>query len=364
MAVIPVSPTTDLSALIASDNVSPGDVLVLEDGEYFQTVDVTKDNLRLVAKGNKAVFNGKSILEVAFILNGVTGVEVSGISIMHYRLNGIRIQEGGGHRIVANKINRILDTGFAVISSGENLLWKNEICRTFIGVQLSFGSVNNRILENLAALCILDGFEIFSQNDSGNVFIGNTAINNGGFGMHCAGTNHLLVDNRLAGNAFGGLGFEPGSNSIAIGNVLEDNRNRGGFLFAQESLFFGGNNVKANLRDGIAVIGINNGIFQDNIFKFNKDYGITLHPTTEANFVFDNKLRCNLPANIRDLSGGNNYLDNREEPCKPHELEAEDCRICLKHFLDSIAGERPKQGHQYWVSVAGDTGGEYSATDR
>jgi hypothetical protein len=35
MAVIAVSPTTDISALIASDNVSPGDVLVLEDGEYF-----------------------------------------------------------------------------------------------------------------------------------------------------------------------------------------------------------------------------------------------------------------------------------------------------------------------------------------
>lgn len=41
MAVITVSPTTDLFALIASNNVAPGDVLVLEDGEYFQTVNVT-----------------------------------------------------------------------------------------------------------------------------------------------------------------------------------------------------------------------------------------------------------------------------------------------------------------------------------
>ncbi|HHW06003.1 MAG TPA: hypothetical protein GXX34_00500 [Clostridia bacterium] len=42
MAVITVSPTTDLSALMASDNVSRGDVLVPEDGRYFQVANVAK----------------------------------------------------------------------------------------------------------------------------------------------------------------------------------------------------------------------------------------------------------------------------------------------------------------------------------
>ncbi len=35
MAVINVTPLTDITALIASDAVSPGDVLLLEDGLYF-----------------------------------------------------------------------------------------------------------------------------------------------------------------------------------------------------------------------------------------------------------------------------------------------------------------------------------------
>lgn len=340
MAVITVSPATDISDLIASDNVSPGDVLLLEDGEYFQTVDITKNNLRLVAKGRKAVFNGKSILAAAFILNDVTGVEVNGVSIMHFRVNGIRIEQGGGHRIVGNKINRVLDTGIAVISSRENLLWKNEVCRTFVGVRLVAASVNNRLVENLTTLCIADGFESFSPEDSDNVFIGNTAINNGGFGLHCAGSNNLLADNLLVGNSFGGIGMETGNNSVATGNIIKNNMNRGGFLSGQDSLFFGENRVEANLRDGIAIIGINNGIFQQNIFKFNKEHGISLHPATQANFVFNNKLQCNLPDNLRDFSGRNNYLGNVEEPCKPHELRFEDCHACMEELVQSVACEQ------------------------
>ncbi|MFY9176976.1 MAG: hypothetical protein WBI74_00985 [Caldicoprobacterales bacterium] len=49
MAVINVTPLTDITALIASDTVSPGDVLLLQDGLYFQTVNITKDNIRIIA---------------------------------------------------------------------------------------------------------------------------------------------------------------------------------------------------------------------------------------------------------------------------------------------------------------------------
>lgn len=335
MAVITVSPATDISDLIASDNVSPGDVLLLEDGEYFQTVDITKNNLRLVAKGRKAVFNGKSILAAAFILNDVTGVEVNGVSIMHFRVNGIRIEQGGGHWIVGNKINRVLDTGIAVISSRENLLWKNEVCRTFVGVRLVAASVNNRLVENLTTLCIADGFESFSPEDSDNVFIGNTAINNCGFGLHCAGSNNLLADNLLVGNSFGGIGMETGNNSVATGNIIKNNMNRGGFLSGQDSLFFGENRVEANLREGIVVSGtFTNGIFHRNTVRHNTDSAITLGANTRSNFVFDNVFKCNIPVNIRDLSDANNYFGNIDEPCKPNELPFEDCGGCLKDLKE------------------------------
>lgn len=102
MAIINLSPTTDITALIDSANVSEGDLLLLEDGEYFQTVFVTKNFIRIVAKGNNVVFNGKSILIGAFNLIDVIGVKISGISIMHYRGNGILLDGGSGNRIVEN----------------------------------------------------------------------------------------------------------------------------------------------------------------------------------------------------------------------------------------------------------------------
>lgn len=59
MAVIKVTPIMDITALIASDNVNEGDVLLLEEGIYFQTVNILKDNIRIVAKGPGVILTEK-----------------------------------------------------------------------------------------------------------------------------------------------------------------------------------------------------------------------------------------------------------------------------------------------------------------
>lgn len=58
MAVINVTPLTDITDLIASDNVAEGDVLLLEEGIYFQTVNILKNNIRIIAKGPEVIFDG------------------------------------------------------------------------------------------------------------------------------------------------------------------------------------------------------------------------------------------------------------------------------------------------------------------
>ena len=83
MAVIKITPLTDISALIASDNVNEGDVLLLEEGIYFQTVNIFKNNIRIVAKGPGVIFDGKSTLLTAFTLSNVVGVAIEGINIRH-----------------------------------------------------------------------------------------------------------------------------------------------------------------------------------------------------------------------------------------------------------------------------------------
>jgi len=176
MAIINVTPLIDITALIVSDDVSEGDVLLLEEGIYFQTVNITKNYIRIVAKGPQVIFDGKSILLTAFTLSNVTGTAIEGINIKQYRANGILIQSGSGNRIVNNKISNTIGNAIDVFGSSGNLIWKNEICSCSDGVRLIQGSTSNRVIENVVKECFDDGFESFLAPDSNNAFISNTAM--------------------------------------------------------------------------------------------------------------------------------------------------------------------------------------------
>lgn len=144
-----------------------------------------------------------------------------------------------------------------------------------------------------------------------------------------------MVNNVLVCNRLGGINVSNGSNSVAIGNVVKDSGSRGCFLTTHANLFFGENQVEANLREGIVVSGtFTNGIFHRNTVRHNTDSAITLGANTRSNFVFDNVFKCNIPVNIRDLSDANNYFGNIDEPCKPNELPFEDCGGCLKDLKE------------------------------
>jgi len=326
MAVINLSPTTDITELINSDSVSEGDVLLLEDGEYFQTVNVTKNFIRIAAKGNKVLFNGKSMLVGAFNLIDVTGVEIIGISIMHYRGNGIFINGGSGNRIVENKINSVLNNGISISSSHDNLIWKNEICNAGDGIFLGSGSTNNRVIENSVKECLDDGYETFFENDSNNVFISNTAIDNGSYGLHIFGINNLLHNNILINNRLAGIHVNIGINTIATNNIVNNSQFMGVRILDHSNLFFGHNRVVDNRFTGIgALTRVDNGTFYNNTVMHNTDIGLILNVTTNSNLVYDNKFKCNIPFNINDTGTNNTFLNNVDEPCKPCELKFEDC---------------------------------------
>jgi len=104
MAIINVTPLTDITALIASDNVNAGDVLLLEEGIYFQTVNILKEHIRIAAKGPGVIFDGKSTFFTAFTLSNVVGVGIEGINIRNYRFENIIIRSGSDIRIINNTI--------------------------------------------------------------------------------------------------------------------------------------------------------------------------------------------------------------------------------------------------------------------
>ncbi|MDF3003448.1 MAG: hypothetical protein K0Q48_3567, partial [Bacillota bacterium] len=62
MAIINVSPADNLTNLIASDAVAEGDVLLLADGIYTQSVLIEKNHIRIISQSGKAVFSGFFIL--------------------------------------------------------------------------------------------------------------------------------------------------------------------------------------------------------------------------------------------------------------------------------------------------------------
>jgi len=321
MAVIPVSPQTDLTALIASDEVSEGDVLLLENGIYNQIVIVTKNFLRIFAGGDSVVFDGGNILLNAFILEEVAGVEINGIKIANYQNDGIHIEGGLAHRIIGNEIDNVSSRGIFAGSSTANLIWKNIVRRAFDGILLRFGSTNNRVVENLVQFCRDDGIESWLNEDENNVFVKNTAAGNTRFGMEIFGVNSLVVDNIVENNGRIGL-YVAGSDVSVIDNKIKNNNNSG-ILFDASSFntFVGDNEVKAN-----AVLGMdrysNQGSIQGNVITFNQSIGIRLNIDAGANLIFNNTLICNPPVNILDTSEDNPFavpdniiLNNIDQPC-------------------------------------------------
>lgn len=272
------------------------------------------------------VFKGKSILIGAFNLIDVIEVKIRGISIMHYRGNGILLEGGSGNRIVENKINSVLSNGMAVSSSHDNLIWKNEICNAGDGVLLINRSTSNRVIENSVKECLDDGYETFLEEDSNNVFISNTAMDNGAYGLHIYGNNNLLHNNIMIGNRLAGIHVNLGSNIIATSNIINESKFMGTRIIEHSNLFFGNNHVENNRYQGIAVlIRATNGIYYDNTVMHSTDIGMVLTNLSGSNLVYDNKLKCNILNNITDSGTNNILLNNTDEPCKPCELISEDC---------------------------------------
>jgi len=241
-----------------------------------------------LAKGNNAVFYGMGILFNAFILSDVTGVEINGITIRNYSISGILIDFGSGNRIVNNKI----------------------------------------YIENTVKNCYGDGFHSFREQDSDNVFVGNTAIGNRGYGMSIQGTNSLLLNNTLIDNGSGGIIIGEGSNTMGINNIIKDSRVTGYLIFNHDNSFTADNKVLGSRREGVFVQG-NYGIVQNNYIAYNRDSGLVLSPLSgENNLLFGNELVCNIPMNIVKSQFNNAFIGNEDTPCAPCQIPGDKCGGC------------------------------------
>ena len=341
MSVINVTPIIDITELIASDNVNEGDVILLEEGIYFQTVNVLKNNIRIVAKGPGVIFDGRSTLLTAFTLPEVSGVVIEGINIRYYRGDGILIEFGSGNRIISNTINNMLNIGIDVMGSRGNLIWKNEICSCLSGIRLTFGGTNNWVIDNVAKECLENGFETVISPDSNNAFLSNIATRNTLWGFDINGNNNLLLDNSSINNDQGVL-MDVGRDSLTIGNIIMGSKINAHFTpNGYSNNFVSQNYIECNSREGIANLG-KFGIILDNQISYNSDNGISLAASSIGNLVMNNKLVCNIPKNIVDRGISNNLINNIDKPCESCESQKDVCHD--RHDKEENGSDGSKEG--------------------
>lgn len=303
----------DITALIGSDDVKEGDVLLLEEGIYYQTVNIPKDNIRIVAKGDGVIFDGKSSLFTDFILLDVVGMGIEGINIRYYRDSGIIIKFGSGNRIANNRINNLISDGIEIVGSSCNLVWKNQVCNCSSGIRLAFGSTNNWIIENIVKDGFGNGLVASSSTDSNNAFISNAVVRNRGSGLTMFGSNNLLMDNLITDNGEGVV-IHDGRDSLAIGNMIKSNKVSAYWIFDGYVNHFAGENcILCNGREGLNNHG-EYGIMLNNEVSYNGDIGIRLETPSKGNLVKENKMTSNILENIVDRGDDNNFINNVDKP--------------------------------------------------
>lgn len=312
MAIINVSPADNLTDLIASDAVSQGDVLLLADGIYTQSVVVEKNDIRIISQSGKAVFSGFFILLDGFILNGVIGILIYGVEIRDYAHNGILVNGGSANRIVSNIIRGMIN-GVFLDNSSENMIWKNHISDASAdGIFMFRGSTTNRIIENHVCDCRFDGIETFLRADSNNVIVANH-VSGCGDCMEILGENCFAYGNKAAEAVQNAYLVVDGSNTVLLENEgLVSDR---GLNENLQNLFAAGNRLISNGGTGVLAFS-DYSIYQGNLIENNGDFGLLLS-TADFNFIFENRFVGNDPENIKNDGTGNNFLKNQNGPIVP-----------------------------------------------
>ena len=134
--------------MIASDNVNEGDVFLLEEGIYFQTVNISKNSIRITAKGSRVIFDGKGTKATAFLVT-----------------NDYRNCFVGENYIVCNDREGIIDNGDFGMFQNNEISYNGDI-----GITLNTFSVGNLVMDNKLVCNIQKNI---NYNGTGNNLINN-----------------------------------------------------------------------------------------------------------------------------------------------------------------------------------------------
>jgi parallel beta-helix repeat protein len=192
----------DFTTIQAAVNAaSPGATILVCAGTYQESVTITKNDLRIRAKGSPGavVLDGMAqTLLAGFYIQNASGILINGFRIQNFHEAGILLDNGDGNRIRQN------------VTTGAH----------HDGIELRLGSSGNRIehnrvVDNLASNAC--GIQIRDLGSTNNVVRHNVSMNNNwGIRVGLAATDNVVFHNRSINNrAFGILNFS-GANGTSI----------------------------------------------------------------------------------------------------------------------------------------------------
>jgi parallel beta-helix repeat protein len=289
MAIVRVPQDRDTIQL-GVDAANPGDIVLVDKGSYKESIIVSQNSIRIVAKVKHGVIlESSTSSENAIKLDDTYNVEVFGFVIQNSH-RSIWIYRGGYHRIIGNIFQNHNADGIIFEDSTGNLLYQNTIRNNFsVGVLLGWsnpGSTSNWLIENVINNNGGHGLEIWTPAATGNAVINNSIYGNQGEGIFTKGQNTLLYSNRVENNTSNGVKLLLGNNSIVVNN-----------------------GIKANICDGIDISSNQNIVFA-NLVKKNQGTGIQI--SGDENIVQENNIINNKGGNIEN-NCNNNIFDNKTE---------------------------------------------------
>ena len=200
----------------AIDAASPGDIIVVDDGEYIENILLSKEVMLRSKHGSETTFLSPKDLNYPVIsIVGASAAKVTGFTINSSKSSGIAAYRSSGVKIFSNYLtghvnglffdntnesaifeNVFIDNekGVYLYFSDSNLIEKNGIDSNLNNGLLLHSSHKNIITENTINSNYWNGITLSSSND--NIIDGNEVINNTYAIVITDSTGNNLTNNR------------------------------------------------------------------------------------------------------------------------------------------------------------------------
>jgi nitrous oxidase accessory protein len=248
---------------------------------YYERVTIPQA-IRLIGQDrNTTIIDGQERGSIVTILSD--NVEVIGFNIQNgggeNQGNGIGIHNYS-NCVVTHTIIQNCNSGIYITNSTNNTLVNNTLSENVMGISLSSGSNDNRLLGNTilndTTHGIYIGINLYqpTPQPDGNIVVGNTIIgNNDGIFLWCA-QNSLIYQNTIEySRTFDGISIEKSENNTIAENSIMKNRRAGVYFDHVDGPFINNvvirNTLAGNLESGVHIDSYISDIivYQNNFFN-------------------------------------------------------------------------------------------------